>query len=330
MAEQRVDSFFNVQKITGEAAEIKKSIDAIAESMAKALDGAKMPTFTGKGSGGGNTKEFDAMKKAFDSMQAANQKLETARKQQESQRNNELRSLNNYYQELEQRQQKYYNSTVSNVNSAISKIKERRAALKKEMDAIEYDMIGKENPKGRHSVQKDMDETKAYFAMLKSEYDSLAAAQANLSSKGFGGKQADMKAHVDNLTDTNFELQQMNAYYAQLEKTSARTAKQKAEFDKFSQKTFERDMKWMANDEKNAAREAQNAAKKIGYLNNLQREVSELTAKVFQLENVESNEAKQLINTLTSKREELAKYKAMWGDHTMRVGEYSRATNGLR
>ena len=65
---QKVDSYFNVDAIKGE-------IKQIADYMAQQLgNGAKMPTFTGKGSGGGNTKEFDAMTQALKELTKAQER----------------------------------------------------------------------------------------------------------------------------------------------------------------------------------------------------------------------------------------------------------------
>ena len=69
---QKVDSYFNVDAIKGE-------IKQIADYMAQQLgNGAKMSTFTSKGAGGGNTKEFDAVKKAMDNLQKKNEQLQAA------------------------------------------------------------------------------------------------------------------------------------------------------------------------------------------------------------------------------------------------------------
>ena len=271
---QKVDSYFNVDAIKGE-------IKQIADYMAQQLgNGAKMSTFTSKGAGGGNTKEFDAVKKAMDNLQKKNEQLQAA--------NDKIAAQRLRHEETLAEVKRKNDNTAMAAENKLSELKRK-------------------NQEAELIAEKKIAELKANNA-----------AKNNLSAE----KNAEIqRKNNEAIRIAEAKLQEMkdkntNSYNLAL-----------AKFENTKQRQAEADARREATA---SSREAQNASKKIGYLNNLQREVYELTAKVFQLENVESNEAKQLINTLTSKREELAKYKAMWGDHTMRVGEYSRATNGLR
>lgn len=69
---QKIDSLLDVGKISSE-------IEIIAKKMSEEFGKAtNLSTFTAGGVGAGNTKEFDAMKKAVDELVKARQKLTVA------------------------------------------------------------------------------------------------------------------------------------------------------------------------------------------------------------------------------------------------------------
>lgn len=70
---------------------------------------------------------------------------------------------------------------------------------------------------------------------------------------------------------------------------------------------------------------------KLGYIQKLEAQVSNLTLKYKQLSEAELKGSKgaEVLKNLTAKREELSQMNQAYGNHTMEVGKYGKATNQL-
>jgi len=70
---------------------------------------------------------------------------------------------------------------------------------------------------------------------------------------------------------------------------------------------------------------------KLGYIQKLEAEVSNLTLKYKQLSEAELKGSKgaDVLKNLTAKRDELSQMNQAYGNHTMEVGKYGKATNQL-
>jgi hypothetical protein len=320
MAEYLIDDFIS-PKVKTTLDEIQKSVDNLVVSIEKLN--------AGKGTKSSN-KDLDAANAQVRKLELANKAMESA---MEKHRESELSEMSKYYAELEKREKQYYNSSASNKEQAIRNLKAQRAKLKQEADAIEYDMIGQSNNKGRHSIAKDQSETKAYLSMLRQEIKNIETATLALRGVNMtGGNIADVKKHTTALTETNFELLQMREYYKQLEIESNKTASQKKAENKDYNKELAIFEKEIVARKKSEAVAAKGAQSKIGYINQLSAEVKQLTLdyNALSLAELKGASGANLMNNLKTKREELSRLREAYGDATMRVGQYSRANNGLR
>ena len=82
---------------------------------------------------------------------------------------------------------------------------------------------------------------------------------------------------------------------------------------------------------KESANQARTDLKKIGHIQKLKAEVSNLTLQYERLskEELSSTAGKQVLENLKTKREELSKLNEAYGNYSLGVGQYARATNML-
>ena len=82
---------------------------------------------------------------------------------------------------------------------------------------------------------------------------------------------------------------------------------------------------------KESANQARTDLEKIGHIQKLEAEVSNLTLQYKRLsqEELSSTAGKQVLENLKTKREELSKLNEAYGNYSLGVGQYGRATNNL-
>jgi hypothetical protein len=158
-----------------------------------------------------------------------------------------------------------------------------------------------------------------------SQAETIAEAKKIQSMKNFdewGEKlmQRDMKRmSIDEQNDIKKQQRQANALKA------------KKQFDQWGEKVMERDMKWMATESAaNAKAEAQ-AAKKVGYINELKIQVQQLEQRYYALTKAElqGEQGTKILTNLKEKRAELSQLQQAYGNYGLQVGHYSSATKML-